>query len=249
MSKFILYLKSGSFKKNLIAALIIILILFLGVYFGLQSYTKHGDSIEVPTVKGIHIDEAKRLLERSDLEYAIDSVYQMDATPGTVIEQDPEAKSHVKTGRTIYLTVITETPPQIAFPAIIDKTLIEASAILRNQSLKVRDTIYISDIARDVVLDVQFEGQPLNAGRMIAKGSGVTLVLGNGRGANEVEMPDLVGLTLEEAKFSLQGLGLVLGKVSFTGTDSLSAKITHQYPEVSTGIVSVGTLVDLTITN
>lgn len=249
MSKLLLYLKTNAFKRSLIALLVVIIILFLAIYFGLKSYTKHGDSIEVPTVKGIHINEAKRILENIDLEYTIDSVYQMDITPGTVIEQDPEPQSHVKTGRTIYLTVITETAPEVAFPNIIDKTLIEASAIIRNQSLKIKDTVYVSDIARDVVLEVKYEGQPLNAGRMIAKGSQITLVLGNGRGANEVEMPNLIGLSLEEARFAIKGAGLEMGEITYSNGDHPDAKVTFQYPEVSAGIVSIGTVVDITLAN
>src|SRR5690606_271927 len=249
MSKFFSYLKTDSFRKNLIGAVIFIIVLFLSIYFGLRIYTKHGDSIEVPVVKGLHINEAIKVLERADLEYNIDSVYQMEMKPGTVIEQDPDPQSQVKTGRTIYLTIITQVAPEVAFPEIIDKTLIEATAILRNQSLKVADTTYIADIARDVVLEVKFAGQPLKTGRMIAKGSAVTLVLGNGRGANEVEIPYLIGLSLNEAKFALTGVGLNLGAVSFSGLDSLSAKVISQQPDTTAGIVSIGTAVNITLSN
>ncbi|WP_437922010.1 PASTA domain-containing protein [Sphingobacterium sp. LRF_L2] len=251
MSKLLLYLKTDAFRKNLIAALVVIVVLFLGVYIGLRVYTKHGDSIEVPTVKGMHIDQAIDVLEKADLEYFIDSIYQMDMQPGLVIEQDPEPKSHVKTGRTIYLTIITQVPPEVAFPNIIDKTLIEASAILRNQSLKVGDTVYIADIARDVVLDVKFAGQPLKPGRMVPKGSKLTLVLGNGRGSNEVELPNLVGLSLDEARFALIGVGLNIGTINYAGAvvDSLAAKVISQQPDSTTGIVSIGTAVNLTLSN
>ncbi|MFD1768246.1 PASTA domain-containing protein [Sphingobacterium suaedae] len=251
MSKLLMYLKTDTFRKNLIAALVVIVLLFLGIYFGLRAYTQHGVSIEVPQVKGMHINQAIDALERADLEYYVDSVYQMDMKPGLVIEQDPEPKAHVKTGRTIYLTVITQVPPDVAFPNIIDKTFIEASAMLRNQSLKVGDTVYIADIARDVVLDVKFAGQPLKAGRMVPKGSKITLVLGNGRGANEVEMPNLIGLSLDEAKFALTGVGLNLGSVTYAGSiaDSLAAKVVGQLPDTTAGIVSIGTAVNLTLSN
>lgn len=251
MSKLLLYLKTDAFRKNLIAALVVIVLLFLGIYFGLKAYTKHGVAIEVPKVKGMQINQAIEALEKADLEYFVDSIYQMDMQPGLVIEQDPEPTSHVKTGRTIYLTIITQVPPEVAFPSIIDKTFIEASAILRNQSLKVGDTVYIADIARDVVLDVKFAGQPLQAGRMVPKGSKVTLVLGNGRGANEVELPNLVGLSLDEARFALIGVGLNVGTISYSGSvlDSLSAKVISQLPDSTAGIVSIGTTVNLTLSN
>src|SRR5690606_28437986 len=132
-------------------------------------------------------------------------------------------------------TIITETPPEVAFPNIIDKTLIEASAMLRNLSLKVADTVYVADIARDVVRDVKFAGQPLKPGRLIPKGSQITLVLGNGQGADDVEVPNLIGLSLSEARFSLQGHNLNLGNISYSAsvTDSLTATIVAQQPDTT----------------
>lgn len=251
MSKLLLYLKTDTFRKNLIGALEALALLFLGIYFGLQWYTKHGVSIEVPQVKGVHIDDAIRTLNSAGLEYSVDYVYQMDAQPGLVMEQDPDPKSRVKTGRTIYLTIITETPPEVAFPDIIEKTLIEASAILRNQSLKIADTVYIADIARDVVLDVKFGGQPLKAGRLIPKGSQITLVLGNGRGADDIDVPNLIGLSLSEAQFALSGIGLHLGNVVYSEmvTDSLAATIISQQPDTTAGFISIGSAVNVTLSN
>lgn len=249
MSKLLLYLRTDTFRKNLIYALIFIGVLFLLIYFGLRIYTKHGDAQEVPELKGLTVQEAMRVLDKAGLEYDIDSVYQVDAQPGLVIEQDPEPKALVKSGRTIYLTIITQVAPEIAFPEIIDKNLIEATAILRNHSLKIGDTVYINDIARDVVLDVKFAGQPLKAGRMISKGSRVTLVLGNGRGANEVEIPNVLGLTLSEAKFAIQGLGLTVGNLSGTISDTLSARVVAQSPDTSARIISIGAPINLTLSN
>lgn len=249
MSKLLLYLKTSVFRKNLIYAIIALVGLFLSIIFGLKLYTKHGDAQEVPTLKGLHINEAISILKKAGLEYQIDSVYQLDATPGIVIEQDPEASSLVKGGRTVYLTIITRTAPEVDFPNIIEKNLIEASAIIKNLSLKIGDTIYINDIAKDVVLDVQFAGQPLKPGRKISKGSAITLVLGNGRGANEVEIPILLNLTLSEAKFALQGLGLTVGTISGNITDTLTARIIAQSPDSTSRIIPIGTPIHLTLSN
>lgn len=249
MSKLLFYLRTDTFRKNLIGAIIAIFVLFLLIYFGLKIYTKHGDAQEVPVLKGLHIEEAKRILDRAGLEYAVDSVYQMDAKPGLVIEQDPEASALVKSGRTIYLTIITQIAPEIAFPDIIDKTFIEASAIIKNHSLKIGDTVYVSDIARDVVLDAKFAGQPIKAGRMVSKGSNITLVLGNGRGANEVEVPMVLNLTLAEAKFAIQGLGLNIGNITGNIIDTATARIIAQFPDTSAHIIGIGTPIDLTLSN
>lgn len=101
MSKILQYLKTNTFRNNILIAIGFVLAIFLFIYLGLKVYTKHDESIEVPQVKGLHINAAISALENANLEYQIDSVYQMDAKPGLVIEQDPEAKFHVKSGRTI----------------------------------------------------------------------------------------------------------------------------------------------------
>lgn len=249
MSKVVQYLQTPTFRKNLIAAFIAIVCLFLFVYVGLKIYTKHDESIAVPKVKGLHISAAIQALEDAGLEYQIDSVYQMDAKPGMVIEQDPEQGFHVKSGRTIYLTIITQVAPEVAFPNIKDKTLIEATAILKNHNLRIGDTSYVADIARDIVLDAQFAGQSIRNGRMIPKGSRIDLVLGNGLGANEVEIPNLIGLPLNEAKFALSGAGLGLGIVTYDPnvTDTATAVISVQSPGIEKGLTSLGAKIDITL--
>ncbi|WP_343565491.1 PASTA domain-containing protein [Sphingobacterium sp.] len=249
MSKVVQYLQTPTFRKNLIAAFVAIVCLFLAVYVGLKIYTKHDESIAVPKIKGLHINAAIQALEDAGLEYQIDSVYQMDAKPGLVIEQDPEQGFHVKSGRTIYLTIITQVAPEVSFPNIKDKTLIEAMAILKNHNLKIGDTTYVADIARDIVLDAQFAGQSIRNGRMIPKGSRIDLVLGNGLGANEVEIPNLIGLPLNEAKFALSGAGLGLGTVTYDPnvTDTTTAVISVQSPGVEKGLTSLGAKIDVTL--
>jgi beta-lactam-binding protein with PASTA domain len=249
MSKVVQYLQTPTFRKNLVAAFIAIVCLFLFVYIGLKIYTKHDESIAVPKVKGLHISAAIQALEDAGLEYQIDSVYQMDAKPGMVIEQDPEQGFHVKSGRTIYLTIITQVAPEVAFPNIKDKTLIEATAILKNHNLRIGDTSYVADIARDIVLDAQFAGQSIRNGRMIPKGSRIDLVLGNGLGANEVEIPNLIGLPLNEAKFALSGAGLGLGTVTYdpSVTDTATAVISVQSPGIEKGLTSLGAKIDITL--
>lgn len=251
MNKFFQYLRTETFRKNLIAALIVLVIFFLAIFFGLRQYTRYGDTIRVPELRGKLISDAIQELESQGFGYELDSVYQMDERPGLVIEQDPDPNTKVKENRTLYLTIITRTAPEVAFPDLIEKTFIEARAMLNSYGLRLGDTIYIPDIARDVVLDVKFGGEKLNAGRPIPKGSTIDLVLGDGRGANEVQVPDLTGLTLEQARFALRGISLTLGTVNYMGpvVDSLSAVIVSQTPTSDNPLVSIGTPVNVALTN
>ncbi|WP_257656959.1 PASTA domain-containing protein [Parapedobacter lycopersici] len=251
MNKFFQYLRTETFRKTLIAALIALVVFFLVIFFGLRQYTRYDESILVPQLKGMLINEAVEKLESQGFSYDLDSVYQMDARPGLVIEQDPDPNTKVKENRTLYLTIITRTAPEVAFPDLVEKTFIEARAMLNSYGLKLGDTTYIPDIARDVVLDVKFGGEKLNAGRPIPKGSIIDLVLGDGRGANEVQVPDLTGLTLEQARFALRGVSLTLGATNYMGpvVDSLSAVIVSQTPTPENPRVSIGTPVNVALTN
>lgn len=251
MSKFFLYLRTNTFRKNLIYAIVFFAVLFVLIYFGLRVYTKHGDQQAVPVLKGLHISEALQVLQKAGLEYKVDSIYQMDTQPGLVIDQDPEPQVGVKSGRTIYLTIITQSAPEITFPDIVDKTLVEASAIIRNHSLKIGDTTYINDIARDVVLEAKFGGQPIASGRVITKGSKIDLVLGNGRGNDQVDIPELIGLLYTDAEFAIRGLGLVVGSISFNdgSRDTLNAVVVDQSPAVSQQFIPLGSAIHLTLSN
>lgn len=251
MVKFFQYLRTDIFRKNLIWALIGLTVFLILIFFALRIYTRHDQTVVVPELKGLGISDAIKKLESLGFEYELDSVYQMDQAPGLVIEQDPDPGTKVKENRTLYLTMITRAAPEVTFPDLVDKTFVEARAILNSYGLRLGDTVYIPDIARDMVLDVKFGGQRLNAGRTIPKGSTIDLVLGNGRGENEVLVPDLTGLTLEEVRFALQGASLTLGTVNYMGPviDSLQAKVISQTPTSEDPKVSIGTPINIALAN
>lgn len=251
MVKFFQYLRSDIFRKNLIGAIIFIVVFFMVIFFALQSYTRHGKTLEVPELRNMHISEAIGRLEAMGFQYDLDSIYQMDKAPGLVLEQDPQAGTPVKENRTLYLTMITQVAPEVTFPELVEKTFIEARAMLNSYGLRLGDTTYKADIARDVVLNTTFGGQTIDAGRPVPKGSTIDLVLGDGRGANEVEIPDLSGLTLDEVRFSLRGLALTLGTISYSGSiiDSTRATVISQTPAPNDPYVSIGSPVNVTLAN
>lgn len=254
MSKFFQYIRSDIFRKNLIIAIISFIVFLVITFFVLRTYTRHGQLVDVPTIKGMLVNEGIRELEKRGFGYRIDSVYQADKQPGLVIDQNPIEGSKVKENRTIYLTINTLSAPEVKFPEVRELTFLEARSIINNYGLKLLDTVYIADIARDRVLDVKIGNRKLLAGEEISKGSGIVLVLGNGQGDAEVEIPNLIGLTLTEATFSIQGSSLTLGTVRYMGyiTDSLSARIISQTPEPDSlhmEKVSIGTPINLALSN
>ncbi|MCX2574470.1 PASTA domain-containing protein [Pedobacter sandarakinus] len=253
MSKFIEYLKTKSFRSNLLAAFLTVVVLLLIAFFSLRYYTKHGQGLNVPVVKGLSFEQAVKKLEDAGLKYEVDSVFIMDQPAGMVIDQDPDPNTFVKDNRTVYLTINAGKTPNTKFPDITFKTLREAQAIIESSRLKLGDTTYKPDVSRDVVLEASFGGQQIKPGDIIPVGSRINLVLGDGRGNEEVDVPQLVGLTVDEAKFSLRGSNLALGTIIYEGiiTDSANAVITKQDPMPldSLAKVAIGTRINITLSN
>jgi len=252
MSKFGSYLKTKDFRRTILLAIGSVIVLSLIAFFSLGYYTRHGTGIPVPKVTGMQVDKALTVLKDQGFGVSIDSVYVQDQDPGTVVEQDPDAGINVKENRVIYLKIVKNQAPPVVLPDIMDAPYISAEATLSNYGLKIGDTTYRSDIARDHVLEVRFGGQPISAGTKIPKGSKVDLVLGDGAGASEVEIPDLVNQDLDAAKFALHGSGLSLGTITYQGTitDSTNLVIVSQMPMKTDSITKtpLGTKVNVTVT-
>ena len=252
MKKLIAYLKTGSFRKTALFAVGSVITVVLIAFFSLGYYTDHGTGVPVPTLKGMNIERAVNILEEQGFNFHVDTIYLGDAAPGTIIEQDPDPGTLVKEGRIIYLTMVTLQAPPVALPDIEQKLYIEAVALLTNAGLKVGDTTYRSDIARDMVLEVKVDGRTIRPGMSIPKGSRLDLVLGDGNGANEQEIPDLIGQDLDAARFAVKGLQLAIGNIIYQGniTDSTNLKVVDQFPKRtdSTTTTSIGTRINLTVT-
>lgn len=253
MGKFFEYLKTKTFRKNLIIAAASITTFLLIIFYGLGYYTHHGEGLPVPQLKGLSMANAVELLESKGLRYQInDSIYLIDKEPGIIVEQDPDPNTNVKENRTIYL-IITRDAPNINFPDIAGKTFLEARSILNNYQLKVGDTSYVSDVARDVILKTSFGGNSITKGQQIPKGSRIDLVLGDGMGASEVDIPNLIGLDLSEARLSLLGSSLLMGQVMYEGfvSDTSNARIIRQFPAISDTLnkISIGTQIDIVLSN
>ena len=101
-------------------------------------------------------------------------------------------------------------------------------------------------------MEAFFGGQLIKAGEVLPTGSVINLTLGDGRGNEDVELPNLTGLTIDEAKFSLRGAMLTLGTITYEGDiiDTADAVIVNQFPLAADTVVKVkiGTPINITLT-
>ena len=179
MKGFFAFLKSKQFFIHFgIATVTIIIALWILVKM-LNSYTQHGESVEVPDFKGKTIAELNGFIEGKDVRYLIiDSIYAPKEKPGVVIRQDPETKTQVKRNRIIYLYVNGLMPPQLAMPKLIDRSERQAILMLESYGFKIGRITQVAGDCNGCVLGQFVKGKAIEAGTLIKKGTVIDLTIG-----------------------------------------------------------------------
>lgn len=244
------------FWLNIFGAMVATILLVWGVLFFVQQYSRHGESQTVPDLIGKTTSEAMDALDNLHLEYAVmDSTFDPDERPLTILNQDPLPDSKVKSGRTIYVTVNMAEAPKTEIPRFeVGTSLVSVREILESHGLKVGEIIYKPFEYRDVFLDMRIHGErkSLKPGTRIPKGTKIDLVLGNGLGDTKIIIPDLRGLTYIEAVNLIQLKELSIGTVIATGSikDSADALVYRQFPMADMDrSVNLGSMIDIWITD
>ncbi len=222
---------------NILVAIALILIFFLIFMLSLNWITKHGEAKTVPSVTGKHISEVQLLLKDKGFETVIqDSVYYDSLPPGIVVKQVPESDQVVKVNRTVYVVINRFVAPDVSMPNLIGFSFRNAEMTLHSQGLRLGDTTYRADFAKNSVLEMIHQGNPVKAGDKIKVGSTIDLILAGGLGEEDKAMPRLVGFSLAEARILLEQNGLVLGSSTPIGNvrDMENAFVVRQNPMTKT---------------
>lgn len=174
------------FWVNIIAMIFAIIIIILGTLYWLDFYTRHGDAVVVPDVKGKLYNEAEFNITRQKLKaVVIDSSFVKGIKPNTVLDQNPDGGMKVKEGRIVYLTINTDKEPMITIPDIVDNSSYrQAEAKLRSLGFKLTAPEMIAG-ERDWVYGLKYKNRNISAGEKIPSESTLTLQVGNGSSTAE----------------------------------------------------------------
>ncbi len=241
-----------AYNLLLIAAIILAMAVFAHVV--MQIGTRHGSRRTVPDFSGVQLLEAQRLARRHDLKLQInDSLFVPAYEGGIVLDQLPKGGVEVKPGRTVYITINSFRQKMVPVPFVADRSLRQAKNMLEIAGLEIAQLIYRPDMATNYVLDEYFGRQRITETTRVEAemGSGVTLYVGVQPGHNVTVVPQVIGLSLRDAKSRLWELGLNVGKVAFDdGINLLNQKDAHVYmqsPKAERHVV-LGAKVDLQLT-
>ncbi len=165
-----------SFKTILkhlsLAGIVVIAFLLLAMLFT-NWFTKHGESIKVPKIEGMPLENAYTLLDKEGLELeVIDSIYKEDMKPLAITEQDPPAEMLVKPGRTIYVIVNTGKKPKVKMPSLLNGSSNLATVLLQNAGLKLGkvDSV-LSTLGNGLVIKQKYKGKDIAPKTQLEKGS------------------------------------------------------------------------------
>ena len=180
-SEFFGKFKSGYLWGNLLAMAVLVALLVLGVKYGLDIYTHHGESLTIPNVKHKAFKDAERILDDLGIIVVVsDTGYVKTLPPDVVLEQSIEPGEHVKSGRIIYLTVNALRTPTITLPDIIDNSsLREAMAKLTAMGFKLAMPQFVPG-EKDWVYGVLVGGKSVVTGSKISVEDSLVIQVGNG---------------------------------------------------------------------
>ena len=174
---------------NLIAMALVVILLVVGVNYGLDWYTHHGESIRVPNIEGMRITKAREMMEECGLEIVVtDSGYNKRLPADCVLTQSPGARLTVKSGHTIYVTINSSNSPSVAIPDVVDNcSYREAEAKLISLGFKVLPPQYVTG-EKDWVYGVSCNGRKVSTGERISIEQPLTLLVGSGQYGADQEL-------------------------------------------------------------
>jgi serine/threonine-protein kinase len=204
-------------------------------YTKIQDQLNASKPVSVPSVVGIRQSLAEQQLRDRTLVPHVTHKASSTVLKGYVIDQSPNAGLHVAKNTTVDLSVSTG-KPKVAVPDVIGKTRDDAVSTLTAAGLEYKVVSVHSDKTPDTVT-----GQFPHAGTKVTRGSPVQINVSTG--PKPVNVPNVVGLTYDQASSTLQSQGFGVKRVN-VDSDQPKDTVVSQDPS---GSAAPGSSVTLSV--
>ena len=185
-----------------------------------------GGGVTVPDVVGKTQADATKVLEDAGLKVGeITSEHDPEAAAGIVLLQDPGVGTDVDDGTAVALTV-SSGPGTAAVPDVVGMTRADAESTLADAGF-VPASVTQYDMtapAGEVVEQLPAGGEPATTG------SQVGLIVSRGRPDVSVSVPDVTGMTADEATATLADAALLAVPVEASVADVPVGEVAGQEP-------------------
>jgi beta-lactam-binding protein with PASTA domain len=186
-------------------------------------------TVVVPGLVGQSQEAAKALLAKGSLGTGRVEEAPSDRPAGTILGQYPQAGTHVKAGSQVDLVVAArpQPPPTVEVPPVEGRDLEEAVDILRRARLRAGGPEKRPSAARPGTV-IRQRPAP---GNSVDIGSEIALVVAIPPPPATIEVPDVTGRSLADARNTLVGWGLTLGVVGKRVSDLEPDSVLEQSPK------------------
>ena len=195
-------------KSPILMILVTILVVALGItlgFLGMKKFTEGRKDVKIPNVVGEKAEDAKSKLEGLGLK-VLEVTEESDQEKGIVLKVDPNVDSTVKSGSEVKLTV-SGGEGQIKVPNFAEMNLDSVKRTLKSLGLELGtvDEEYSDSVPRGEVIS-----QSPNANESVDKGSKVNVTISKGKEikSETINIPDVSGKSVEEAKSILSSAGV-----------------------------------------
>ena len=195
-----------------IAALITAFLLVAGAsaYLTLTFIIKSEDTVIVPDLVGKDVVSALELLTDLQLNTKVSgSEYSHQFPKNHVTFQEPEAGSEIKKDRDVRI-MISKGTRNILMPNLVALSEQQARMIMEENGIS---RGHLSRTFNQNISKDQIMAQVPAPGVMITRGASVDILVSMGDRAAELKMPDLSGLTLDEAVSRVEKNNLAVGAI------------------------------------
>lgn len=213
------FLTKRAFYINLFIIIALAIIIIEAVFYSLKDYTRHGEEIVVPDFVGKDCDSVLEQYSEVFNFVLLDSVYSKSYPEGSFYQQDPLPNSNVKKGRNLYYVKVSEAPEKVVMPNLRNLSLRQAMVLLKSNGLKVSELEFVDHFAKNAVVEQRYDGEVIEPGTEIVKGSAVKLLVGYGRGDKKTHLPNLLTAPKENVKNLIHEASLNMGMENYMDYD------------------------------
>ena len=181
-------------------------------YLIMPIYTRQNQNRIMIDIKNKHLDDAINILKSENYKYEVsDTLYTNKFQLGTIVAQYPKPNTRVKSGRTVRLK-IAQPEKSVAIPNLIGQSRRSAELELNQMGLLI-DTVYTE--YNPEYPNGTIAWQYPKAGDRRKKGMGIQITVSKGMPPNFFQVPNLIGLSINQAKDLIFKSRLKVGKISY----------------------------------
>ena len=239
--------KARKRRTVIIASVVAIaLLLIAGSVWALTRRAAAPETVAVPTVVGLSQANAKAQIEAAGFVWELnpEKVASDSVEEGSVASTDPAGGTQAEKGSTVRVT-ISSGPDSVVLPDnLVGMTPEDARKAI--EALGLKWELDSSKVASDTVAEGKVAQTNPSPGSKVKAGQTIRVYLSSG--SDEVEVPDLDGMSQDQARSALKAVGLELGNVTSVDSEKDKDRIVAQDPVTGTK-VKKGTTIGVSVSN